>query len=139
MAMTVRDWVSTSVASAGVVAGVAGAAINNDIRLALAGFAVTIVVGAVSWGALSSRERTTFAIDALDINESVVAGSMTTFHGRTGRWDPANTLWFFIEDQDAGNRVWVFGGEARIQGGAFFYDFTPSAQHRGRRLTLTAV
>lgn len=90
-----------------------------------------------SWSALRSR----FAFDEHPGNgDTIPAQQATTFTGRSGRWNSnTSNLWVFVEGSNAGNRVWNFGGEGRVERGRFFYDFLPLASQRGQRLTLTAV
>jgi hypothetical protein len=80
-----------------------------------------------------------FEIQDVPRSDPIRAGQPLSIEGRTGRWKPEASLWFVIETYDEGAREWIRAGEARVNKGKFAFEFTPSRDQAGRRLTLTAV
>lgn len=122
---------------AGVVVGALSPLAGGYQVLAIVIAAVLVVVAVLI--ALPLLSRFSFEFQALPDDEVIRVGQPVSITGRTGRWKPEASLWFVIEGDDAGAREWIRAGEARVNRGKFTFDFTPSDNQMGRRLTLTAV
>ena len=138
--MRAGEWTALLTAIAGVLAALAAIPAAGYRVVVLLAAALLILLALLIAVLSSRRVRPTFTIatprpDQVIVDSGrgvVISGSVRDLH--------ADTLWVFEEGSISGRRVWIFGGEALVNGDSWSFDYEPGAGRFDRvRRVLSVV